>query len=95
VQRPPTNSISTSSPPVSRQAKVSGSSRTLRPRLRVKPMTAGRRMPSRKRDCSISALSTWPIGACPALRNRRSVRLNCSSSQNTMTVSASTTPRQP
>ena len=52
-------------------------------------------MPAFSLLCSMTALSTWPTGAPAAFFSTRSERLNCSSSQNTTTVTPSTTPGQP
>ncbi len=53
------------------------------------------RRPGRSRDCSITALPTLPSGAAPAWRITRIARVNCSSSQNTTTVTPSTMPARP
>jgi hypothetical protein len=58
-------------------------------------MTSVKRMPGCSLACSITALGTWPTGASAARRSVRSARLNCSKSQNTMAVAASSTPGQP
>jgi glycosyl transferase family 25 len=52
-------------------------------------------MPECRREFSITALATLPTGRAAAARMTRTARLNCSRSQNTITVTASTAPRHP
>lgn len=66
-----------------------------RPRLPAWAITFSSGMPGSSLLCSITALATLPSGRSEALCMARSVRLNCSSSQNTTTVAPSTSPRQP